>query len=182
MKIPRQLRVPPADFPSVPDLVTEVVKTVESAGLGGGPEGSLAPSPASSRAEEKELKLLSRAMIAIANQSWRMASAITDPETRDTKATLSPQELRKVSNALEAIQEAIDGLGIKIIDRVNETFDAGLPDQVITEEAREGLTREQIIRTIRPTIIWHQTMVQRGEIDIAVPASASPPSPSAPSS
>jgi hypothetical protein len=63
-----------------------------------------------------------------------------------------------------------DSLGIRIIDRIGESFDAGLPDQVVTEEPREGLTREQIIRTIRPTIMWNQTMVQRGEIDIAVPS------------
>ena len=44
-----------------------------------------------------------------------------------------------------------------------------LPTQIHT--TMEGITKEQVIRTIRPTIMWNQTMMQRGQIDIAVPAS-----------
>jgi hypothetical protein len=112
---------------------------------------------------------LSKALIAIAGQSWRLSTAVNDPETGDTKTELSPQEMRKLANALEAIQQSIQELGIRVIDRCNEDFHPGLPDQVVTEEPREGISKERIIRTIRPTIIWNQTMVQRGEIDIAVP-------------
>jgi len=113
---------------------------------------------------------LKKALVANANQVWRIASVVTDPETREPREELRPQDIRKIAKAIESFMETFDGLGIRVIDRLGEAFNAGLPDQVITEEAREGLTREQIIRTIRPTIVWNEVMLQRGEVDIAVPA------------
>jgi hypothetical protein len=114
--------------------------------------------------------VLQKAMVENANQVWRILTAVIDPESGEIKEQISPQEIKKVANAIEKLIATFDSLGIRIIDRIGESFDAGLPDQVVTEEPREGLTREQIIRTIRPTIMWNQTMVQRGEIDIAVPS------------
>ncbi|WP_395745398.1 hypothetical protein [Prosthecobacter sp.] len=110
-----------------------------------------------------------KALIAIANQSWRIGGALIEVETNEPKSVLSPQEIKKLSKALETICEATQALGIRVIDRCNEDFHPGLPDQVVTEEPREGISKERVIRTIRPTIMWHQTLVQRGEIDIAVP-------------
>ncbi len=110
-----------------------------------------------------------KALIEVANQSWRIDAALTDGDTKEPKAALSTQDIKKLSKALETICECTQGLGIRVIDRCNEDFHPGLPDQVVTEEPREAISKERIIRTIRPTIMWHQTMVQRGEIDIAVP-------------
>jgi hypothetical protein len=113
--------------------------------------------------------VLQRALIENANQVWRIHSALLDPENKEVKEQVTQQEIKKVANAIDKLMATFESLGIRIIDRVGESFDAGFPDQVVTEEQREGLTKEQIIRTIRPTILWNQTMVQRGEIDIAVP-------------
>jgi hypothetical protein len=114
--------------------------------------------------------ILQKALVENANQVWRILTAVFDSESKEIKELISPQEIKKVANAIEKLIATFDSLGIRIIDRLGESFNAGLPDQVVTEEPREGLTREQIIRTIRPTIMWNQTMVQRGEIDIAVPS------------
>lgn len=146
--------------PDLKQMVNDVVK-IYSSDLNAGTEIS--------GVQSSEVAVLSKALIAVANQAWRIASAIIDPDTQESKREISSQEIKKVGNALESIREVLGGISIKIIDRLGEPFNAGLPDQVVTEEQREGLTREQIIRTIRPTIMWNQTMVQRGEIDIAVP-------------
>jgi hypothetical protein len=113
--------------------------------------------------------ILQKSLVENANQVWRISAAIFDPESKEIKELISPHEIKKVANAIDKLIATFDSLGIRIIDRLGESFNAGLPDQVVTEEPREGLTKEQIIRTIRPTIMWNQTMVQRGEIDIAVP-------------
>jgi hypothetical protein len=165
MNIPSILEIKVTSFPSAESLAGCIVGTASPA------------VPPETSALNSDTKLeLSKALIAIAGQSWRLKTAITDPETGDTKNELSSQELRKVANALEAISQTLQELGIRVIDRCNEDFHPGLPDQVITEEPREGISKERIIRTIRPTIIWHQMMVQRGEIDIAVPAPKNIPS------
>lgn len=123
----------------------------------------------SAQVSDLDLQACMKALITIANQSWRIGGALFDFETNEPKSALSPQEIKKLSKALETICEATQALGIRVIDRCNEDFHPGLPDQVVTEEPREGISKERVIRTIRPTIMWHQTMVQRGEIDIAVP-------------
>jgi hypothetical protein len=162
MKTPDQLRPAAPAFPSVTDLVNEIVRAVVPA--------SAQITETTGRNGMEELAALSSALIAVANQTWRIGAAAFDAESKEPKAEFSAQDIRKICNAFEALKATTEAIGIKIVDRLNEPFNPGLPDQVVTEEPREGISKEQIIRTIRPTILWHQTMVQRGEIDIAVPA------------
>ena len=122
-----------------------------------------APVAAAASSEE------SKALLQITGQLWRQGTILLDSESGEPKNELSPQDIRKLSHALETMRELIKNLGIRVIDRCNEDFHPGLPDTVVTEETHEGISKERIIRTIRPTIMWGQTMVQRGEIDIAVP-------------
>ena len=159
MKLPKELKIPQIAPPSVTELLTQTA--LESTNPIAATEGN--------QRLETEIGLMSKAMILITNQLWRLETVVNDPENGEMKTELSSQEMRKIANALEAIKQSIGELGIRIKDRCNEDFHPGLPDQVVTEEPREGISKERIIRTIRPTIFWNQTMVQRGEIDIAVP-------------
>jgi hypothetical protein len=159
MKPPEKLDLPSITFPSAVELISDASNLLSfDQEYKDGQE-------AATSAE----MILQKALIANANQIWRISSAVIDPETKEAREELRPQEIRKVAKAVESLMETFNGLGIRIIDRLGEPFDAGLPDQVVTEEPREGLTREQIVRTIRPTIVWNATMIQRGEVDIAVP-------------
>jgi hypothetical protein len=160
MKTPDDISIPQSQFPDAAKFAKELIDAV--------------PKPTSTTAPERHtpdaIHETSKALILIAGQAWRLKTAMNDPESGEMKTELSAQEMRKVANVFEAINQAIEELGIRVIDRCNQDFHPGLPDQVVTEEPRAGISKEQIIRTIRPTIMWHQTMVQRGEIDIAVPA------------
>jgi hypothetical protein len=160
MKPPEKIDLPAIPLPSAAELAA-----VASTLLSSDQEPQRSHS-ASSTAEP----ILQKALIMNANQIWRISSVVIDPETKEAREELRPQEIRKVAKAIESLMETFNGLGIRIIDRLGEPFNPGLPDQVVTEEPREGFTREQIIRTIRPTIVWNETMIQRGEVDIAVPA------------
>ena len=160
MNHPNKLDITKFEFPNAAGLAEEI-------------ENSTAYSPTVNVQElsiyAAEVQKLSKALVAVANQTWRIAGAVIDLDSNEPKSVLSTQEIKKVGNSLESIKETLGGLGLKIIDRFGESFNTGLPEQVVTEEPRDGISKEQIIRTIRPTIMWHQTMVQRGEIDIVVP-------------
>ena len=160
MKPPKNIDISIIPPPSATDLANDIIKTVT-------PE--MANPAGESESQSAEVSTLSRALIAIANQSWRITNAVIDQDSKEPKEELSSREIKKMNRALESMGETLAGLGINLIDRLGETFNTGLPDQVITEELTDGISKEQIIRTIRPTIMWHQTMVQRGEIDIAIP-------------
>jgi hypothetical protein len=157
MKIPDELAIKPQDFPSAGHDLT----SIEAKGLD--PNSSVSP-------DADEILALRKTLIGAANQAWRMGLALLDSDTQEPKAELTSQDLRRLNQAHETLREALTGLELRIFDRCGEDFHPGLPEQVVTEEAQEGISRDRIIRTIRPTIMWHQTMVQRGEIDIAFPA------------
>lgn len=161
MKIPDKIDLSIVTPPSSIQLANDLLKTLNSEPI---------TSHDSAGTTSAEIAVLSKTLVAVANQAWRIASAIIEPESKEAKSELTAQEIKKVGNALESIKEALGGIGLKIVDRLGEPFNAGLPEQVVTEESREGISKEQIIRTIRPTLMWNQTMVQRGEIDIATPA------------
>ncbi len=159
MKTPDNISIPQSQFPDAIQFAKELIDAVPK------PTATTAPEHYSPDAIHET----SKALILIAGQGWRLKNAVTDSESGELKAELSAQDMRRIANALEAIYQVFEELGIRVIDRCKQDFHAGLPDQVVTEEPRAGISKEQIIRTIRPTIMWHQTMVQRGEIDIAVP-------------
>jgi hypothetical protein len=161
MKPPDKIDLAIVQFPSPSEIVTALGKILSS---------DTPSDKESDGVNSDNVTMLSKALVAIANQSWRISSAVLDTESKEPKSELTAQDLKKIGNTLEGMIETLASLGIKVVDRLGEQFNAGLPDQVVTEEPREGISKEQIIRTIRPTIMWHQTMVQRGEIDIAIPA------------
>lgn len=161
MKPPNKIDLTVVEFPSPADIVSTLGKILSS---------DTPPEKQSDSVNSDNVTMLSKALVTIANQAWRMSCAAIDSESKESKHELTTQDLKKIGNALDGMIETLTSLGIKVVDRLGESFDAGLPDQVVTEEIREGISKEQIIRTIRPTIMWNQTMVQRGEIDIAVPS------------
>jgi hypothetical protein len=160
MKLPEKLDITIIPLPSAVELANDLSGVFSS---------NQRSDRSADSASSTEI-ILQKALVENANQVWRILTSVIDSESKEIKELISPQEIKKVANAIEKLIATFDSLGIRIIDRLGESFNAGLPDQVVTEEPREGLTREQIIRTIRPTIMWNQTMVQRGEIDIAVPS------------
>lgn len=159
MKVPHELSLPQVSMPDPHQLANDLL-------------GVTAVSASTQRKDQgdvPDVQACMKALIEVANQSWRIDAALIDADTGEPKAALSPQDIKKLSKALETICDCTRDLGIRVVDRCNEDFHPGLPDEVVTEEPREGISKERIIRTIRPTIMWNQTMVQRGEIDIAVP-------------
>ncbi|MCP5560568.1 MAG: hypothetical protein H7A55_22735 [Verrucomicrobiaceae bacterium] len=160
MKIPDDLQIPNTPFPTAAKELAAVAHPDEAGDT----------SVAQLKTKFAEIQ---KALIEMTNHAWRIGQSVNDPETGEPKEELARQDIRRVAKAADALGESITNVGIRVLDRCGEDFDPGLPDQVITEEPREGISRDRIIRTIRPTIMWGLTMVQQGQIDIAVPAKQS---------
>ncbi len=161
MKIPVTIDIQATPFSALDQL---------AAAVQGASADSSEPHPRES-VDPTERQEFMKALIQVAGQTWRLGTLLFDSDSGESKAELSSQDIRKLSNAVESMQEVIKSLGIRVIDRCGKDHDDGLPEIIVTEEPREGISKDLIIRTIRPTIMWGQTMVQRGEIDIAVPVS-----------
>ncbi len=157
MKIPSEIDLKKMALPDAGDLADELLKQQPKRDV-----------DAKAEHVSSTQKAMQKALISLTNDCWRAEGLVMDPETGEVKETLTT-ELKRLGSTLERMKETLAELGINVIDRTGEAFNPGLPDQVITEEPKVGISTEQITRTIKPTIIWQQTMVQRGEIEIAVP-------------
>ena len=153
-KLPSYIEIVVHPYPSADELLQQVDPI---------------PTSSSSREASLDITAIRSQICPFADQLWRLQGVIFEGENREVRDGLNGAEVRKLARSLEAMEAIIESIGIRVIDRCDQDWDAGLPETVITEEPKEGISKERILRTIRPTIMWNQTMVQRGEIDIAVP-------------
>jgi len=78
-------------------------------------------------------------------------------------------EYRKAFRPLESTYQSMLQAGLEIIDRVNQPYIMGLSEKVIAIDAVDGLDREMVIETIKPTILYHGNAIQLGEIVVGAP-------------
>ncbi len=81
-----------------------------------------------------------------------------------------PNPLQRVSRDLESTRDALTQRGIEIKDHTGRDYDTGMALRVITSQPVTGLTRQQIIETLKPTIYYRDRIVQMGEVIVGVPA------------
>jgi hypothetical protein len=163
MKIPDQFGIPKPDFPDSRNLANDLLKALSEM------EKATSPKVSSAKTEEVLPAVYAKAIIAMATNIWRIRSRIVDPLTSESKEEVSKDDVKKIARYVEAIYASITSLGIEIKDRTGESFDYGLPEKVVTANPQEGLTKERIIETMRPTIYWNNQIAQQGEVVIATP-------------
>ena len=157
--MPDRFRIPPPKWPDEKRIVEAVTKQMGAMLAEQGQRGvqeTQYPVP------EKIIK----GMAAIATDAWRAKTRMVDPTSGEVK-----EEMKRVYRHVEGILEALVTLGIEVKDHTGDTFDYGLPLKVVTTQPTAGITRETVIETIKPTILWEKQMIQMGEVVIATPIS-----------
>ena len=83
-----------------------------------------------------------------------------------------PQEMKRVARDLDSMGDILRQAGIEIKDHTGEKYDGHMALRVIAFQPTPGINREIITETIKPTIYRNETMVQIGEVIVAVPEPA----------
>lgn len=109
-----------------------------------------------------------KAMADIATNVWKAKIKMLDSsgETRE--------EMKRVYRHVEGVMESFKEIGLEVKDHTGDAFDYGLPLNVVTTQPTQGITKESVIETIKPTVYWQKQILQRGEVVIATPASTLP--------
>lgn len=109
-----------------------------------------------------------KAMADIATNVWKAKVKMLDSsgETRE--------EMKRVYRHVEGALESFQEIGLEVKGHTNDAFDYGLPLKVVTTQPTQGITKESIIETIKPTIYYQKQIIQMGEVVIATPASTLP--------
>jgi hypothetical protein len=165
MKTPRELSLPDPDWPDPVELAREIEKLCEA--------GQLELAKGDAQIVVAIPQTFAKATITVATNAWKLRTRLIDRHSGEVRENLSKEDVKKMARYIESIYEAFAEIGIEIKDRTGEAFDYGLPEKVVTAQPQEGLTRERIVETLRPTIYWKEKLAQQGEVIIATPIAAS---------
>jgi len=158
MKHPDEFQIPPAEFPDGSKVIEQVLRLQEAIlaeAKGGGGEVRHAVPPN-----------VVRGMADIATNVWKAKGKMLDGASGEVRG-----EMKRVYRHIESILESLHEMGLELKDHTGDAFDYGLPLKVITTQPTQGIPRESVIETIKPTIYWQQQIIQMGEVVIATPAS-----------
>lgn len=74
------------------------------------------------------------------------------------------EEMKRAYRHFESAWDALAAAGVKIYDHTGEFYDPGRALQVMAFQPTPGLSRDTILETIKPTIYFHDSLLQTGEV------------------
>lgn len=110
-----------------------------------------------------------KAIVEIGTQLWKAKAKMVDSTSGEVR-----DEMKKVFRHIESSFAALEAISVEVKDHTGDSFDYGLPLKVVTSQPTPGISKEQVIETVRPTIYWQKQIIQMGEVVIAVPLEESP--------
>ena len=97
---------------------------------------------------------------------WKLEQRMLNAETKEPK-----DDFRRVWRHIEAIKDALEAVGVDVIDWTGKRYDEGMSLKVVSEEERSGTKEPEIIETLLPTIRFRkQIQLQQGEVVVSRPA------------
>jgi hypothetical protein len=120
--------------------------------------------PPPSQKIEVLLKSVTQTLSIIATNAWRARKKMVNNENGEVK-----DEMKRVFRNIEAIFDALSEIGIDISDMQGRVYDPGMALKVISFEPSLGLSKEEIIETVQPTIAWKGKLIQLGEVIVGTP-------------
>jgi hypothetical protein len=93
---------------------------------------------------------------------WRLRQRMVQP------GTVRPlEEMRRAFRHLESTWDVITQAGVEIQDHTGALYDSGMSLKVIAFQPTQGIGREKILETIKPTIYYKGHPIQMGEVIVA---------------
>jgi hypothetical protein len=111
-----------------------------------------------------------KGMADIATNMWKAKCRMLDAASGEVR-----EEMKRVYRHVESTLDTLNDIGIELKDHTGNAFDYGLPLKVVTTQETQGITRETVIDTLRPTVFWQKQIIQMGEVVVGTPP-ALPPS------
>ncbi len=102
---------------------------------------------------------------------WRLRQKMLQPGTDQPLI-----EMRRAFRHLESLWEALAQAGVQILDHTGELVPEGgeYGLKVLAYQPKAGTTHNQVLETIKPTIYYHNKMIQMGEVIICEPEREEP--------
>lgn len=144
---PKEFRIADPKWPELSGVIADVLTAFQSQPL------AEHPPP-----DDRLLGLI----VDVGTVVWRLQ--------RRSAAEVQPAEnLRRISRDLESAWYAFREAGIEIKDHTGEIYDGGMALRVLAFQPTAGLSRDQVIETIKPTIYHKDRILRVGEVIVGTP-------------
>ena len=87
----------------------------------------------------------------------------------DSGSVASEVDTNRIRRHLEATIESLGDVGVEIHDLHGRRYDPGMALKVIAFEPTLGLSYDQIIESVKPSITWNERLIQIGEVIVGTP-------------
>ncbi len=86
------------------------------------------------------------------------------------EGTDQPQEgMRKAYRHVESVWDVLLQAGVEIQDHTGIVFDPGFSIKIIAYQPMQGITKERVVETIKPSIYFKGRQIQMGEVIVGTP-------------
>lgn len=157
MNIPSEFNLPDPEFPDPVAFGNQLLQASGNVEM---------------RVSSEFVELMAKEVLAMAVNVWRLKNRLTEPLSGEPRESMNRDDIRKILRNVDSLYDSFSRLDLEIIDRTGESFDYGLPEKVVSTRPQEGLTKERVIETLRPTLKWGSQFIP-GEVEIATPAKSS---------
>jgi hypothetical protein len=162
---------PPARQPPTPRkgrrLGAAAAPTAPAAEAAPAPQTAQA-APAAQATAARQSRVTTKALAEVTTRLWRArrhAQRLAD----DTDPALQGAGVRPLLRELDAALAGLTDAGVVVQDHDGDLFDPGLALLAVAFQPTPGLTREQVLETLRPSIYLGELHLQRGEVVVGVP-------------
>jgi hypothetical protein len=96
--------------------------------------------------------------------TWKLRKEVLDHETGEPK-----NDMRHLARNVEAIWDRLSEVGFAIQDHTGQLFDSGQSLEVLAFQPTQGIMREVVAETVRPTIYFMGQRILMGQVIVATP-------------
>ena len=154
LRHPREFRIaPPALSAADAEALEKIVELLKTP----------PPTPAASAHVEKPV-VPPAFVTGVATNLWRLRQKMVAPGSDRPL-----DEMRRAFRHLQSAWDVLADAGVEIQDHTGAAFDIGQSLHVIAYQPTPGLSDEQVIETIKPSVYYGGRMVQMGEVIVGTP-------------
>ena len=116
-----------------------------------------------------EMDQMVRILADIGTGLWRLKQRMLKPGT-----TRPLDEMSRAYRHLESTWDVLVSAGIEVIDHTDTPFEIGMQVKVLAFEPQQGISRDRIMETIKPSVYYRNQLVQMGDVFVATPERTKP--------
>ena len=126
----------------------------------------LASPESSAKADDSglTLKQQEKLVVELATELWRLRNKLTKEGTDEPR-----DEFRRLFRHVASAWDMLADSKVEIHTHTGQLFRSGLAVEVVAFQPTEGISRETIIETVRPSIYFHGRHVQHGQVIVGTP-------------